>query len=283
LGVSEVIFPPEVLDALGRVDSLTYPPQGCTSAVVIAETVLGPRVVKRSTGRLFCAWLEQEYRVLGALDGRRLPIARAHDFIRRDTAAEPGNGPAGDRPECWLIMDYLPGELLARVLEAEQDAQSRAALLRIFGQALAAIHAVPAPAELALPGGAWLDVMLERAAHNLAHFKVDGTPQLLERLQHERPHLVEATLIHGDYTIDNLLVIDTGGGWRLSGIIDWSGGALGDPRYDIALATRPQREAFDDQREADLVAFYEGYSHGGNSKPLSQDVSQYFIDLYEFF
>jgi aminoglycoside phosphotransferase (APT) family kinase protein len=31
---------------------------------------------------------------------------------------------------------------------------------------------------------------------------------------------------------------------EISGIIDWSGGAFGDPRYDIALATQPKPEAF---------------------------------------
>ena len=64
---------------------------------------------------------------------------------------------------------------------------------------------------------------------------------------------------------------------EISGIIDWSGGAFGDPRYDIALATQPKPEAFN--TEEDIRVFFEGYGH----QPLSDDEVSYFVGLYEFF
>jgi aminoglycoside phosphotransferase (APT) family kinase protein len=115
--------------------------------------------------------------------------------------------------------------------------------------------------------------MLDIAAYNLAHFHVDGSPELLECLQRDRPADVPATLVHGDFTLDNVLVA----GNTISGVIDWSGGDRGDPRYDLALAIRPEPEAFGHQ--ADLEAFFEGYG----SRPLSDDEYRYFNGIYEFF
>ena len=82
------------------------------------------------------------------------------------------------------------------------------------------------------------------------------------------------TLIDGDFTIDNVLVRDR----NIVGVIDWSGGAFGDPRYDAALAIRPKRSAF--QHEADVIVFFEGYGQ----KPITKDEYEYFANgLYEFF
>lgn len=73
--------------------------------------------------------------------------------------------------------------------------------------------------------------------------------------------------------MDNVLVSEG----RVSGLIDWCWGAFGDPRYDLALATRPKPEAFGEP--ADLDAFYEGY--GG--RRLTEEERDYFVGLYEFF
>jgi aminoglycoside phosphotransferase (APT) family kinase protein len=66
-------------------------------------------------------------------------------------------------------------------------------------------------------------------------------------------------------------------GEQVSGVIDWAGGAAGDPRYDIALACRPKPEVF--QIPAEIDAFFEGY--GGS--PLSEEEYEYFVGLYEIF
>ena len=259
-------LPPEVQAALGSVHHLTQPAQGLTSTVVIAETDHGLQVVKRAVGTLYGGWLAREYRVLTALAPLPLPTPKPYAFVRRDT---------GVAPERWLVMDHLPGQSLAELLNVETDTAQQAALLRAFGAALAAIHNALTPADLSEPAPSWLDHMLDEAAENLEHFNVDGTPELLERLRRARPQPIRPALIHGDYTIDNMLVDRA----QVTGIIDWSGGGIGDPRYDLALATRPQREAFGAYGDADLKAFYEGY--GG--QPLSGEICQYFIDLYEFF
>jgi aminoglycoside phosphotransferase (APT) family kinase protein len=257
-------LPQEVRSSLGRIKRLSYPQQGCTSDSAIAESEHGTYLIKRSRGPQFSAWLAQEYRVLAALAASPLPVPRPHHFLRRNT-------PPG--AEAWLVMDCLPGASLRTVLQGDVSPATRSHLLRAFGQVLAAIHATPAPPDLTPTDRPWLDRMLDMAAYNLAHFPVDGSQDLLEHLQGNRPADVPATLIHGDFTLDNVLVA----GNAISGVIDWSGGDWGDPRYDLALAIRPEPEAFGNQ--ADLQAFFEGYGR----RPLSDDEYRYFNGLYEFF
>jgi aminoglycoside phosphotransferase (APT) family kinase protein len=260
-------LPAEIEAAFGLLTLLPAPPQGMTSAVARVQSASGTLIIKRAEGALYGGWLAQEYRVLTTLSALpALPVPRPRLWVRRDT---------GVTPERFLVMDDLPGQPLAAVLDAEHDPARRATLLTAFGAALAQLHAAPLPGGLPQYPHGWLEYMLDEAAENLEHFSVDGSPELLARLRSDRPTPITPTLIHGDYTIDNVLVH----AGRISGIIDWSGGALGDPRYDVALAIRTQPEAFGATREADLAAFYAGYAR----PPITQAEFDYFNGLYEFF
>ncbi len=64
----------------------------------------------------------------------------------------------------------------------------------------------------------------------------------------------------------------------ITGVIDWSGGAYGDPRYDVSLAIRPKPNVFVNERDKQI--FFEGY--GGTI--IDKDDYNYFANgLYEFF
>ncbi len=75
------------------------------------------------------------------------------------------------------------------------------------------------------------------------------------------------------HALDNVLVDHDG---NLS-LIDWSGGDLGDPRYDIssALATEPEILP----GEPEMAAFFDGY--GGARMDPGAD--RWFRTLNEFF
>src|SRR5699024_388531 len=101
-----------------------------------------------------------------------------------------------------------------------------------------------------------------------------STEELLKKIKLNKPNQFKQTLIHGDYTIDNVLVHNG----VISGVIDWAGGAYGDPRYDVSLAVRPKPNAFENVLEREL--FFEGY--GG--KIIKNEEFDYFVNgLYEFF
>ncbi len=263
-------LPAQVREALGQTRALKALPQGMTSSVALVETDGGARVVKRARGALFAGWLKKEYRALQALAGSPLPTPAPYAFVSM---------PAGIVPEAWLVMAHLPGRPLADALHDAPSPSRRAALLRAFGQTLATLHATPAPDDIPHPAPSWVEFMLEEAAENLEHFNVDGTAELLGQL---RAHWqagalppVAPCLIHGDYTLDNVLVDAE----RVTGVIDWAGCAVGDPRYDLALATRAEDDAFSgSQRAADLEAFFAGYG-----SRLHLDDLNFFVNLYEFF
>ncbi|MCS7061362.1 MAG: aminoglycoside phosphotransferase family protein [Anaerolineae bacterium] len=263
-------LPVDVRRALGEVRAIRLLPQGMTSAVALVETDGGPRVLKRARGVLYADWLHNEYRALIALAETDLPIPTPRAFVRVENKIV---------PESWLAMDYLAGRPLCDALADVASSSQRAALLCAFGETLARIHATPAPASIPRPTPSWIEFMLEEAGENLEHFDVDGTPELLARVrgQFQAGQIapLPPTLIHGDYTLDNVLVE----GERVTGVIDWSGCAIGDRRHDVALATRPEDGVFEGtQRLTDLEAFFNGYGAEYDLNEL-----QFFVDLYEFF
>ena len=245
---------------IGPVQWTEQPPQGATSRVLFLGGPRGVFVVKRASRPPFDAWLRREAAVLRALEPSGLPVPRVLDDVEQEH-------------EHWLLMSRLPGEPLSALLARPLPPEQRHGLLRGFGALLADLHRQPAPAALVPPGGDWLAHALQQAGDYLRRYPVDGSPALGERLRSRPPAPVAPTLIHGDYTLDNVLAA----GGRISGVIDWFGGAQGDPRYDLALATQPVEEAF--QQPDDLEAFYAGY--GGPR--LTPEEAEYFVGLYEFF
>lgn len=150
-----------------------------------------------------------------------------------------------------------------------------------YGLCLKKIHECTCPIELLNDEEAWLDTMLIKAEYNLTHFDVDGTGERLKRLKEVRPKPVKNTLIHGDFTIDNVLVkegnvlVKEG---NVVGVIDWSGAAYGDPRYDVALAIRPKYNAFDNERDKEI--FFNAYE----KLRITDEEYNYFEDgIYSFF
>lgn len=263
-------LPRAVRAHLGLADGpliLSYPRrQGATSQVAIVETPGGKRVIKRAQGEQFRDWLAAEYRVLRALPPLPVPAPRACGIFQERTASG---------SVCWLVMEFLAGEPMRQALARCSEPAARARLLHAWGVALAALHATPPPPALAADPAPWLDRRLAQAAFNLAHYDdyAEVSPALLTQLRDQRPAPVAATLIHGDFTLDNTLVE----GEAIAGFIDWCFGDAGDPRYDLALAVRPKAGIFGG--EADVAAFFAGYGRA----PLSQAESRYFTQLYEYF
>lgn len=255
-------LPQDILSLTGAVKRIRFPLQGDTSVVGIVEGTAGRFAVKMARGRQFRSWLRQEVRVLNALRATSLPIPQVHLFLECET-----------RNQGWAVLDYLDGEPLGQALRHLRSPQERYAVLCNVGRTLAEIHATSCP-EAITGDGPWLDRMLAQAAYNLDHYNVDGSASLLQKLRVTQPEPVAPTLIHGDFTVDNVLV-QAG---KVTGVVDWSGGALGDPRYDLSLAIRPKANAF--QQPSDADAFFEGY---GRSPLTDDDVTYFATGLYEFF
>src|SRR5215472_6538952 len=102
----------------------------------------------------------------------------------------------------------------------------RRRLLGAVGKELATLHRCAVPPFLQpAQQEPWLGHMLKQARYNLQHYDVVGSTQLLEPLEQHQLPPVSPTLIHGDFALDNALILNG----AVSGLVDWAWGAAGDP------------------------------------------------------
>jgi aminoglycoside phosphotransferase (APT) family kinase protein len=254
-------IPAELIDRIGKVKNISYPRQGHTSVVVKVETSDQSFIIKKTEHDLYNEWLSEEYAALQFLAATGLPVPRAYAFHVQNNSR-------------WLLMDYLDGISVRHYLECNPSQRDREKVIASYGECLKHIHSCKCPAELPKEDHAWLDTMLMQARHNLEHYDVDGTEELLLRLDSDRPAPIESTLIHGDFHTNNVLVSNN----RVVGIIDWPRAAFGDPRFDIALAIRPKAGIFG--HEGDREIFCESY---GRVEITDDEYRYYQEGLYKFF
>ena len=252
-------IPDSIKKYVKQIEKVTFPKQGCTSDVGILHTAKGRYVLKGTKGGKYRKWLYKEYYVLKniqALAECRSPIV--YKFVK---TAE----------ESWLLLEFFEGKTVREYLEKEDNEEKREHIVYEMGRLLARIHDAKCPEQL-VSKQLWIHRMLQEAEYNLIHYKVDGNQQLLKQLQKQNMICKQEVLIHGDYTIDNVLVHDG----RITAVIDWSGGTWGDARYDMALAVRFEDGIFTGKERA---CFFKGYGKG-----ISQHEFCYFAEgLYEFF
>jgi aminoglycoside phosphotransferase (APT) family kinase protein len=256
------LIPEHIARVLGisAVATISQAPQGMTSEVAFVNDHGRTSVVKRCRNPIYIEWLRREQRALLALSDRSLRIPRVigyHELWEETQVVD-----------VWLHMTRLRGESLWHVLLGSPV--DRSDRLWKVGRLLRELHAV-SPPEAFRHQRPWIDRMLEQAQRNLEW--CDGSAELLADLDATRPVPSPEVLIHGDLALDNVLVDDDGS----MGLIDWSGGDLGDPRYDIALALATEPEIR--LRDEEVEAFFHGYER----TPIDAATMRWFISLYEFF
>ena len=147
--------------------------------------------------------------------------------------------------EEFYLMERLQGLILRRDLPAGMTltAAQADALCRNLVDVHVELHAVDPVAaglgELGRPEGyvarqvaGWSDRY--RAARTA---DVPDNETLMTWLAEHRPaEAPRATIIHNDYKFDNVVLRDTGAGWRISGVLDWEMATLGDPLMDLGAS-----------------------------------------------
>ena len=263
LPIRIVEIPSEIQEYLKKINSISFPRQGHSSNVGLIETNHGFYALKRTKGELNCTCLIQEVTVINCLSQKtKLPIPKVKSFVEYVS-----------EKESWALIEFLEGETVRSALFKEKSKEKRHEIIYNFGKLLWQIHSTTCPTEL-IGERPWIDEKLCQAEFNLKNSHVDGTGELLEKIKSIKPQEYNQTLIHGDFTIDNVLVKNG----VITGVIDWGGGAYGDPRYDVALAIRPKPNAF--ENEIDKQIFFEGYG----DKIIDNNEYEYFVSgLYEFF
>lgn len=246
----------EIIGEVNSVEKLAE--QGCTSEVHYIFSKDQRYILKSSFKKKYREWLSAEARVLETLKYQNvISVPAFYGFFEQEDSSH-------------LIMSYEEGITLTAALREAAAASEQEDLIRSFGKFLQQLH-VQEPFTQFIHEQEWLDTQLARAKAYVDNGQTDGSLELLKRISTDKPQKVKQTMIHGDCTTDNVLVI----GGEVSMFIDVAGMTIGDPRYDESLAIG----RFMNRSEL-LNAFYEGYTR----YKVTREEYQYFEEgLYTFF
>lgn len=202
-----------------------------------AAFVSGPGealVLKHAAAVPYAGFLVTEAEVLRALADTALPVPRVRGLV-------------DDEQEAWLLLTRLPGEPLVEVLP-RVPASERPAWFHRLGGLLATIHVTPVP-----PALRTRDATPWRPRPQPARPVGSGREAL--SVTHLEELAPPSVLVHGDFTLDNVLADGTGP----CGVVDWGGAGRGDPRFDVALALLSAAEGRGLPAASCVRAFYDGY------------------------
>jgi len=211
----------EVTDANGRRYVLRRPPLGHVLATA------------HDMGR--------EHRIISALGPTDVPVAPARGLCTDDSV----NGAP------FYVMDFVDGRVLrdAAAAQAISEEARRNASLSI-ADTLAGIHAVDLDAvglaDLGKHEG-YIARQLKRWYGQFQQSQTRDVPKVDEvhdALQARIPEQGPATIVHGDYRLDNCMTDDDG---NVIAVLDWEICTLGDPLADVGLLMVYWTEASDSQ------------------------------------
>jgi aminoglycoside phosphotransferase (APT) family kinase protein len=196
-----------VTDAAGRRWALRRPP-------------LGKRLASAHD-------MGREFRIISALQGTPVPVAPAVGL------SEEGEDP-------FYVMGWVEGPILRSINEisAFPDTGDRRAIGERVVDTLVAIHSVD-PDEVGLGELAKKEDYVARQLHRWrGQWEKQHTRELPlvdevhDRLAARIPDQGPATVVHGDYRLDNMILSSSG---EVAAVVDWELCTLGDPLADVGL------------------------------------------------
>jgi aminoglycoside phosphotransferase (APT) family kinase protein len=184
----------------------------------------------------------REFKVVSALGSTEVPVAPVVGLCEDETV----NGAP------FYVMEFVEGPVLRGLAEAEAfpDEGDRRAIGGRVADTLAAIHAVD-PDAVGLGDLGRKEHYVARQLHRWqGQWEKSKTRELPlidaihDRLAARIPSQGPATIVHGDYRLDNMILTPSG---EVAAVVDWELCTLGDPMADVGLLmaywpTRDQAE-----------------------------------------
>ena len=171
----------------------------------------------------------REYRVMSALAPTSVPVP-AMVMLCEDTSVI--GAP-------FYVMEHVEGSILRQTEDtAALDDLQRTALAHQLIDTLADLHDVD-PAQVGLGNFGHPDGFLERQVRRWTQQLersgsrgIPGFDKLAAELATDVPVSQRASVVHGDYRLDNVLV---GPDQQIRAVLDWEMATLGDPLCDLGL------------------------------------------------
>ena len=171
----------------------------------------------------------REHRVIAALQDTPVPVPPVVGFCEEEAV----NGAP------FYVMGFVEGPILRSAEDAEPFSEGQCAAIgeRVI-DTLVEIHAVdPDAVGLGELGrkGAYVERQLKRWHGQWEKSKtreLETVDEVHRRLSERIPEQGPATIVHGDYRLDNMIL--TGAG-EVAAVVDWELCTLGDPLADVGL------------------------------------------------
>ncbi|HXV08803.1 MAG TPA: phosphotransferase [Burkholderiales bacterium] len=195
--------------------------------------------------------VDREYRVISALHGVGVPVARTYVLCQDD----------GVIGTAFYIMEYVDGRVLWDGSLPGMQRGERHAVYDELNRVIAALHQVDYLAvglgDFGKPGN-YLERQIARWSKQYRASeteKIEAMERLMEWLPQHIPPGDDTCIVHGDYRLDN--VIFHASEPRILAVLDWELSTLGHPLADFAyhcMAWRLKPGEFRGIGELDLAA-----------------------------
>ena len=172
--------------------------------------------------------VDREYRVISALHGAGVPVARTYALCQDDAVI----GTA------FYIMEYVRGRVLWDGALPGMQREERFAIYDELNRVIAALHQVDYAAvglaEFGKPGS-YLERQIARWTKQYRASeteRIEAMERLIEWLPQHIPPDDETRIVHGDYRLDNVIFHPSEP--RILAVLDWELSTLGHPLADFA-------------------------------------------------
>jgi aminoglycoside phosphotransferase (APT) family kinase protein len=186
--------------------------------------------------------MAREHKVVSALGGTAVPVAPVVGLCEDESV----NGAP------FYVMEFVEGPVLRGLAEAAifPDEGERREIGERVADTLVAIHAVDPDAVGLGDLGRREDYVSRQLRRWQGQWEKSKTRELPaidsvhERLSARIPKQGPATIVHGDFRLDNMILTPAG---EVAAVVDWELCTLGDPLADVGLlmAYWPEREQAD--------------------------------------
>ncbi len=174
--------------------------------------------------------MAREHRVVSALAATPVPVAPVLGLCEDESV----NGAP------FYVMGFVEGPILRGLAEAEAfpDEGDRQAIADRVVDTLVEIHAVDPDAVGLGELGRKEDYVARQLRRWQGQWEKSKTRELAvidevhERLSARIPEQGPATIVHGDYRLDNMILTPAG---EVAAVVDWELCTLGDPLADVGL------------------------------------------------
>jgi aminoglycoside phosphotransferase (APT) family kinase protein len=172
--------------------------------------------------------VDREYRVMKALAGTGVPVPGVHALC--EDARVIGT--------TFYVMDFVDGRVLWDPKLPEATAAERTQVCDQMNQVLAALHEVDVAAAGLADYGKPTNYLQRQVDRWTKQYRasetesIEAMERLIEWLPAHLPPEGAATVVHGDYRLDNLVFAHREP--KILAVLDWELSTLGDPLADFA-------------------------------------------------